>query len=91
MAKFKIELFLKASKFYRSCHSDMARRLEACFVALEKYPFYGPNIKRMKTKPSEWVYRYRIGDYGVLYEVYEKEIIVLIVKIGTRGKVYKDL
>jgi len=89
VAKFKVELSSKAKKFYLSCQKDMARRLDCCFEDLEKDPFHGPNIKRMKTRPQELLYRYRIGDYRVLYEVFEKEVIVLIVKIATRGSVYK--
>ncbi len=89
MAKFKVELSSKAKKFYVTCSEDFAKRLDVCFAELEKDPYYGANIKRLKTSPKELLYRYRIGEYRVIYEVFKKEIVVLVVKIGTRGDVYK--
>jgi mRNA interferase RelE/StbE len=91
VAKFKVELSSKAKKFYEACPEDFAKRLDHCFEELEKDPYYGPNIKRLKTSPKELLYRYRIGDYRVIYEVFKKKIIVLIVKIGARGDVYKGM
>lgn len=91
MAKFQVELSSKAKKFYVACPKDLAKRLDDCFEELERDPYRGPNIKRLKTRPQERLYRYRIGDFRVLYEVFEKEIIVLIVKIAKRGDVYKGI
>ena len=89
MAKFKVELSSKAKKFYSSCSEDFVNRLDDCFEELEKDPYYGPNIKRLKSRPQELLYRYRMGGFRVIYEIFKKEIVVLIVKIGSRGDVYK--
>ncbi len=34
-------------------------------------------------------YRIRVGDYRVLYEVRDREILVLVIKIGHRRDVYR--
>ncbi len=34
-------------------------------------------------------YRIRVGDYRVLYEVRDREILVLVIKIGHRRGVYR--
>ena len=34
-------------------------------------------------------YRVRVGDYRVLYEVRDREILVLVIKIGHRRDVYR--
>ncbi len=91
MTKFQVELSSKAKKFYVACSKDLARRLDDCFEELERNPYHGPNIKRLKTRPQERLYRYRIGDFRVLYEVLEKEIVVLVVKIAKRGDAYKGM
>ena len=91
MIKFQVELSSKAKKFYATCSKDLAGRLKDCFEELEKDPYRGPNIKRLKTRPQERLYRYRIGDYRIIYEIFEKEIIVLVVKIAKREDVYKGL
>lgn len=91
MIKFRVELSSKARKFYLTCAKDLACRLDDCFKKLENDPYRGPNIKRLKGRPQERLYRYRIGDYRVIYEVFDTEIIVLVVKIAKREDVYKSV
>jgi mRNA interferase RelE/StbE len=43
-----------------------------------------------KLKGSEDVWRIRKGNYRILYEVKDKQLTVLILKIGDRKQVYKD-
>lgn len=40
---------------------------------------------------SAGYYRIRMGDYRVIYTIEDKQLIILIVKIGQRGSVYSDL
>jgi len=35
-------------------------------------------------------YRYRVGNYRVIYSVEKKEITIIIIRIGKRDKVYDD-
>jgi len=41
------------------------------------------NIKRLKDKETE-VYRLRVGSYRVVFQKKEKELIILIIRIGHR-------
>jgi len=34
-------------------------------------------------------WRYRVGDYRMICDIKDKELIVLTIKMGTRGDVYK--
>jgi len=34
-------------------------------------------------------YRLRQGNYRILYQVYDDEVIVVVVRVGKRGEVYK--
>jgi mRNA interferase RelE/StbE len=42
---------------------------------------------RLVTDPGVW--RMRVGDYRLLYEIIEQQVRVLIVKIGHRRDVYE--
>jgi len=42
-----------------------------------------------KLRDSEDIYRIRIGDHRVLYQVKDKVLLVLVVKVGKRGEIYK--
>lgn len=91
MTRFQVELSSKARKFYLNCPKALADRLNECFLNLERDPYRGPNIKKLKTRAQESLYRYRIGGYRVIYEIIDREVVVLIVKIAPRGDVYKGL
>ena len=37
------------------------------------------------------IWRVRVGDYRVLYEIRDRELVVLVVGIGHRREVYRGL
>jgi len=47
-------------------------------------------IKKLKAyKPDTW--RYKIGNFKLFYEIYDKEKIINIVAIEIRGSLYKKI
>ena len=44
-----------------------------------------------KLTDSDSLYRVRVGDYRVIYQIQNKKLLVLVVRIGSRGDVYKNL
>ena len=50
-----------------------------------------PNPDTTKMKGNNPFYKIRVGDYRIIYEIQEKVLIILIVKIGHRKDVYKNL
>ena len=42
-----------------------------------------------KMSGSECAYRLRVGDYRIIYEVYDDTIIIEVIKVGHRRDVYK--
>ena len=42
-----------------------------------------------KLKGSDDLYRVRQGDYRIIYNILEKKLIILIVKIGHRREIYR--
>jgi mRNA interferase RelE/StbE len=43
----------------------------------------------MRLVGTERVYRVRVGDYQVVYEVYDDRLLVLVIKLGHRREVYR--
>lgn len=56
---------------------------------VEEYLAIDPiSLGRSLTGKFKGLYRYRIGDYRVIYEVQTKERIIYLAQIGHRGSVY---
>jgi mRNA interferase RelE/StbE len=86
---FEVILVPHALKFYQKCHTDFAQRLDRCFTELETNPFFGPHIKLLKAK--ERLYRYRIGDYRVIYEIDKDDKKAVVLLIAPRQSAYRDI
>lgn len=39
------------------------------------------------THPSEW--RYRVGNYRILADIYDEEVLIEVIKLAHRSKVYR--
>lgn len=44
-----------------------------------------------KLKGDDDLYRVRVGDYRIVYEIHDDVLLVLVVGIGHRGEVYRRL
>ena len=90
MASFEVILLPQAEKFYQKCSDELAKRLNKCFEDLEQSPFQGPPIKLLKTSKGLRFYRYRIGDYRVIYDIDKELKKVAIHLILPRSRAYRD-
>ena len=61
---------------------------EDIYPILRNNPFFGTNIKKLKGEYKD-LYRFRIGDYRVLYKIEDNEKIIFIVDIHNRKDAYK--
>lgn len=44
------------------------------------------NVKKLVGREG---YRLRVGDWRIIYQIYDQEIIILVLEINTRGGIYK--
>lgn len=77
----------EAIKYLRKMGKKDANRFLAAFEKIAKMETKGLDIKRFKQLKDG--YRLRIGDYRALYRIYENELIIEVIKLGSRGDVYK--
>ena len=85
---YELMLTHEAQKFYERADAPLVRRLHRCFEQLRENPYEHPNIKRLKG-PLAGYFRYRIGDWRVIYEVDAEKRIVTILLIVHRSKAYR--
>lgn len=89
MDKFKIA---ETEQFQKKIRKDPYKNLykkisEYIYPLLRKNPYFGPNIKRLKGVYSG-VYRYRLGNFRLFYEIDKDKIIVFIMDVEDRKDAY---
>lgn len=85
---FEVLLTDSARRFYEEADAPLQRRLDRCFEALRTDPRRHPNIRPLKGRLSG-CYRYRVGDYRVVYRIGDEERRVTVLVIAHRSDVYE--
>ena len=67
---------------------DVRRRIRAAIDRLEVDP-RPPGITRLAGESPVPRWRIRVGDYRVIYEIHDDRLLVLVIRIGHRGRVYR--
>lgn len=79
--KYRIELKKKPQKFIKSQPPKQQERL---LKAISKLP--DGDVKALSGFMD--VYRLRVGDYRVIYEIRNDILLITVVNIGNRGQIY---
>jgi len=87
MDSYRIEWRSSTRKDFRKIAPQIVSRIVRAVTALASNP--RPDGCK-KLSGSECAYRIRIGDYRVIYEVYDDVLIVEVVRIGHRKDIYRD-
>ena len=84
---YRLEFTPGANRQFRKLPKNLQARLTPHLDALTQNP-RPSGIEKLK---GEEGYRLRVGDYRVLYEVRDKALLVLVVRVGHRREVYRKL
>ncbi len=44
-----------------------------------------------KLAGEESLYRVRVGDYRIIYQICDSKLLIVVVRIGSRGDIYRHL
>ncbi len=82
---YRVTLAPSAVRQLRRFGPDVRRRIQAAIelLAVEPRP---PAATRLVGGSGEW--RVRTGSYRIVYEINDKELIVLVLRMGHRREVY---
>jgi mRNA interferase RelE/StbE len=88
MGLYKITFKASAEKDLRKLPKSVIVAVLAVIDGLAVNP-YPVGIKKLKGMDKSY-FRVRSGDYRIIYEVHNQQLIVQIVEIGHRKEVYKS-
>ena len=84
--RYRIEILPSAKKELAALQSKDRKRIDKNILSLGDDPRpYG--VKALKGGKN--LYRLRVGDYRIIYEIRDRVLVVLIVRIGHRREVYR--
>ncbi len=84
---YEVLLSADAQKTYQKANQVLAKKIARCLEQLEQNPRHHPNIKALKGELSGY-YRYRLGDYRLLYRINDAQVQVVVMAIAHRSKAY---
>ncbi len=84
---YTIEFTKQAYKTIRKLPQEVVKRMRRKIdqIAADPYANHG-NVTKLQNRPG---YRLRIGDWRVIYDIREDELIILVLKVGSRGDIYR--
>lgn len=85
---YKILLHKNATKFYNNANVPLKEKINRAVDIISQSPHYNIHIKKLKGEFSN-MYRYRMGDIRIIYEIHEEIKTARIKTIETRGSAYK--
>lgn len=78
----------EAKAFFEEAPAKLQQRLDRCFEQLQAHPRQHPNIKSLKGNLAGY-YRYRVGDYRIVYHIDDQKQHVVVLTIAHRREVYE--
>jgi mRNA interferase RelE/StbE len=83
--KYEVKLKSSVKKQLRKIDKKQVERILVKIYLLADNPF----PKGVDHLTNQKAYRIRVGDYRVIYEVHNKQLLVQVVRVGHRKDVYR--
>ncbi|NJM72580.1 MAG: type II toxin-antitoxin system RelE/ParE family toxin [Scytonema sp. RU_4_4] len=84
---YEVKFTKPAQKMFKKLTQEVQDRIQSKIneLAIEPRP---SGVKKLKSQENTC--RIRVGDYRVIYEIFDDILLVKIVEVGHRSEVYKD-
>ncbi len=84
---YKVEILKGALKQLKKLSPELQERIQVKIDDLAIEPRTN-GVKKLKGKEN--AYRIRVGEYRVIYDIFDDILVVNVIEVGHRSKVYKD-
>ena len=85
---YRIVVTRRAEKDLAELPKAVVRRIDTKILSLADAP---RPVEAVKLKGADALYRIRVGDYRIVYEVQDDVVVIVIVRVGHRREVYRGL
>ena len=84
--RYAVQLVPAAVRQLRKLPPDARRRIQAVIELLAETP-RPPGAKKLTGSNGDW--RVRTGDYRIIYEIQDAQLVVLVLAMGHRRDIYQ--
>ena len=86
MCRYIIVLSRKAEKILDSLSDNIAEPIHNAIISLEE----NPRPKESKKLKDRNAYRVRVGNYRIIYEIFDNRLIIHVIAVGHRKDIYRN-
>ena len=83
--EFQVKIDRQATKDLEKLPKSYQEKILRILLSLAKNAYIG---KKLAGKLKD-AYSYRVGTYRIIYKVYKNYLLVIIIRIGHRQRIYK--
>lgn len=73
-----------ASRSFNKLPADLKRRIEGSLLRIQVRPM--DFVEKMVNHPY---YKLKVGDYRIIMDIIENDIVILVLEVGHRKNIYK--
>lgn len=84
--KYTVRLDIRVRKTLERLSGDLHGRIVRKLESIEDNP---RPVGVEKLAGSEDLYRIRVGDWRIIYAIRDRELVVIVIRIGHRREVYR--
>jgi len=85
---YKLIFDKEVEKFLKKQDPIIRRRIRDALLELAENPYRATHVKRLAGRGRQ--FRKRVGDYRIIYEIVDQQLVILVLKVSSRGGAYKD-
>lgn len=88
---YRLLLHKNVTKFLEKCPAKQRQDIKQKLELLKQNPYSNTQLDIKNMQGYENLYRLRIGQYRLIYQVKQNELVIFVLKAGNRGDIYKEL
>jgi mRNA interferase RelE/StbE len=84
---YKVLYTKRAQKALRKVPKHIGLRIRERLERIAADPYSSDvNVTKLQNRPG---YRLRVGGWRVIYEIENEQLVILVLRIGSRGEIYR--
>jgi len=88
---YRLLLHKNVSKFLEKCTAKQKESIKQKLALLQSDPRHHTQLDIKIMQDYDELYRLRVGQYRLIYQIKDDELLIFIISMGNRGDVYKHI